>query len=81
MLHDQFWAGSCQQFIEREEKVARDEERGLKARMAREVNRLAEFDRIEREIVDAHIAELEAQLVESALQALDAAWREESNAS
>lgn len=75
MLHDSHWAGSCQQFIEREEKVARDEERGLQARMAREVNRLAEFDRIERQLVDAHISELEAQLVETALRTLDAAWR------
>jgi hypothetical protein len=75
VLHDQFWAGSCQQFIEREEKVARDEESNMQARMAREVNRLAEFDRIERQLVDAHISELEAQLVETALRVLDAAWR------
>jgi guanylate kinase len=75
VLHDNFWAGSCQQFIAREEKVARDEESNMQARMAREVNRLAEFDRIERQVIDAHLAELEAQLLETALRALDAAWR------
>ena len=66
------------EFVARDEEIARSEERGLKARMAREVDRLAEFDRIERRIIDAHLAEMEAQLVEGViaqLRALDPAWR------
>jgi len=69
---------SWQEYGARDEEIARSEERGLKARMAREVNRLAEFDRIERRIIDAHLAEMEAQLVEGViaqLRALDPAWR------
>jgi restriction endonuclease Mrr len=67
-----------QEYVARDEEIARSEEHALKARMEREVNRLADFDRIERQVIDAHLAELEAQLVEgivAQLRALDPAWR------
>jgi hypothetical protein len=54
------------------------QERSLKARMKREAATLAEIDRIERGIIDAHLAELEAQIAEgiaAQLRALDPLWR------
>jgi hypothetical protein len=73
VLHDYYQEGSWQEYVARDEKI------GLKARMARDVNRLAECDRIERQVIDAHLAELEAQLVEgivAQLLALDPIWRQ-----